>query len=138
MKKNPILQSEKDYYHDEEDYLQLEHCPNGGTKCLRERAVINEYMQLSRVHIENKNYSEVVSSLKRAFESTYDLGFKPCVSCAVFFRNLIFNSLKKSEAELERMTSGIFRKKKYTYYLVQVRNALEEMEKKVQEDKLRE
>ena len=135
MKKNPIIRREIEYYHDEEDYLQLEHCPDGGTKCLSQRAVINECMQLSRIHIENKNYNEVVLNLEKAFESTFDLNFKPCHSCAVFFRNLIFNSLKRSESELEKMTTGVFRKKKYGYYLKQVRGALKGMEIKVEKDK---
>jgi hypothetical protein len=132
MKKHLIVGKEKDYYHDEEEYLQLESCPDGGTKCLSQRAVINECMQLSRIHIENKNYTEVISSLKKAFDSTFDLDFKPCVSCAVFFRNLIFNALKKSEKELEKMTSGIFRKKKYGYYLVEVRKMLNDMKTQIE------
>lgn len=138
MKKHPIVSRERDYYHDEEEYLQLESCPGGGTKCLSQRAVINECMRLSRIYIENKNYTEVVSILMKAFESTFDLNFEPCNRCGLFFRNLIFNSLKKTETELEKMNSGFFRKKRYVYNLTQVRKTLEEMEKKVQKDKLSE
>lgn len=58
-------------------------------------------------------YLNSIESLKSAFKKASELQESPCEKCAVFFRSTITHSLENMNEELNKMTSGIFRKKRY-------------------------
>jgi len=121
---------------DEENKIQLLHCPHGGLNCKSHLAEINRLFIDSQNHQQNKEFQFSIQALKSAFEETFELQASTCINCANVFRSEIIDSLKNMHEELERMSRGIFRKKKrYATSIVMVRNTISELSEKLKDIK---
>ena len=111
----------------EENKFELLGCPFGGNSCKSQLAVINKnYMESARYQQE-KNYLKAIELLKSAYYKTHELQKSSCIKCAALFRTTITRSLEDMHKELERMSTGIFRNKRYHGVYVEAGNALKEL-----------
>lgn len=60
-----------------------------------------------------KDYKESIAALKDAFDKTIELQENPCLKCAALFRATITESLENVHDELQSMSTGIFKLKRY-------------------------
>lgn len=116
----------------EEDSIILESCPNGGHNCQFLLKHINEIMAHARDCIANKDYQKALELKSRAFNETISLRYEQCLSCTNFFRNTILESVNNVVCDLQKMTSGIFRNKKYLSALRRAEALLNEMKIKIE------
>ena len=106
--------SERDALHKRsQDKIELLVCQSGGNNCKDQLSLINEcYFEANNYHFE-KDYLNSIELLKSAFFKTSDLKEASCVKCAKLFRSTITQSLENINSELQNLTTGLFRKKRY-------------------------
>lgn len=93
--------------------FELVSCPRGGKVCEKSREVINESVIASRKYLLNKEYNESINELKTAFYQTNNMQEPVCQQCAQLFQNAILHSMEQIHEDLHKMTTGIFRAKRY-------------------------
>jgi len=108
-----ISANEGKYFNDEEGFIEVESCPIDVMFCTEHLAFINKRMRFSRSHWINKNYLLAIEELKLAYNKTTELNQTPCVQCADLFRSTITNSLESIQEDLNRMTTGFFRARRF-------------------------
>ena len=98
-----------------QDPIELLFCPlkEKGSICKEHRAVINQSILASRRHVLHKEYQVSIAELKTAFYKTTELKEDTCQRCAVFFRSTIAQSMEQIHGDLRRMTTGLFKAKRY-------------------------
>lgn len=110
--------------------FELVSCPRGGKNCNGSRAVINESVIASRKYLLNKEYNESINELKNAFQQTNNLQEPVCQQCVQLFQTTIIQSVEQIHKDLHRMTTGIFRAKRYRPSLEYADKVLEELKNK--------
>ncbi len=119
--------SDSEYMNDGQSKLELLGCPFGGNNCKKPLAVINKNYLDSSKYQREKNYLRAIELLKHAYYKTDELQQPSCAKCADLFRTTITNSLAGIHRELEKMTTGIFRNKRYHKVYLEASSVLEEM-----------
>ncbi|RIH65625.1 hypothetical protein D1164_08130 [Mariniphaga sediminis] len=109
--------------------IEVMDCQNNGEKCKEHLAVINENYLESYQYLEGKNFRESIASLKNAFEKTHELQDTTCLKCAQLFRDTITESLEDIRDELQKMSTGIFKTKRYQSSYDEACDVLEELKK---------
>ena len=113
--------------------IELLSCPQGGEKCADHLREINTYMEHSRDMFECKDFLNCLNMLVRAHEISFNMSQGFCVKCADLFRELILKSISNLIAELKRLTTGFFSRKKYIpiyQYAIETYDLLKEKEQK--------
>ena len=131
-KKTGLFQtSKKDskYFNDENLFIELESCPLEGKHCKEHMAFINKNMRVSLGHLLNKEYSQSIEELKTAYYKTTELNEPACLQCAQFFRSTITRSMEQIQEDLQKMSTGIFKVKRFNSSLEQANNVLKEFKK---------
>lgn len=131
MAKKRLIIKDSEYFHDNEDTIKLNFCPNDGEHCKGQMAYMNNRLLLTRKLVENKEYTRAIESLNEAFDSTYDLGEAQCQPCAQLFRESIVKTLEHLVSDLDEMTKGLFRKKTFIADLVLARRIMQELREKL-------
>ncbi len=108
-----ISQKESMYFNDKEGFIEVESCPIGGMICTEHLALINKKMRLSRTHWSNKDFTQAIEELKIAYNKTTELNQPSCKPCAALFRTTITTSLEAIHEDLQEMTTGFFRAKRF-------------------------
>jgi hypothetical protein len=129
MKKFHLISNDDDYYDDKKGFIKLENCQYGGQKCIDQLAAINECKLNAQRYILNKEYESAIDELNTAYSFTFGLASPTCQQCAGFFQSIIIKSLEQIKSDLQKMTSGIFRRKCYLPDLLLVNKVLEELKK---------
>jgi len=93
--------------------IELVSCPHLGEGCKKHISEINESFLASNKYFRNSEYSRAIEELKSAFYTTNEINTNSCISCAELFRSTIQESLENIHEDLQKMTSGIFRRKQY-------------------------
>lgn len=114
-------------HEDNQEVIELLHCPRGGGKCVEQRKSMNEYLISARDFFASKDYSRGLLVLKSAYMTTFNLDNDPCVKCADLFRNHIIESCEEKVNELKRMSTGLFKRKKFIPELEAASVLLKEM-----------
>lgn len=130
MKRNgfsSLLNTDAEFQSSEENKIELLGCPFGGNNCKNQLAVINNNYRESAKYQQEKSYQKAIELLKSAYYKTHELQQSNCVKCVALFRTTITNSLEDMHKELERMSTGIFRNKRYHGVYVEAGNALKEL-----------
>lgn len=122
-----LLNGDSEPHSSEKNKIELLGCPSGGNNCKNQLAVINKNYAESAKHQNEKNYQKAIELLKSAYYKTNDLQKSSCVKCAALFRTTITKSLEDMHSELERMSTGIFRNKRYYGVYVEAGKALKEL-----------
>jgi hypothetical protein len=89
--------------------IQFISCQFNGSRCVNQRAKINQCLFKSYDAFVDKEYDDSIEELKTAFDETHDILGSPCASCAQLFRSRITQSMEQIHGELHRMTTGFFR-----------------------------
>jgi len=114
--------------------IELQDCQFGGEKCKEHLSVINENYLKFQEYRHRKDYKESIAALKDAFDKTIELHDDPCLKCAALFRDTITESLENVHDELQGMSTGIFRKKRYEPSRLEARYVLDEFQKELSTD----
>ena len=107
--------------------IELVSCPLNGIKCETKRELINASLIASRNYRLNKEYHESIIELKAAFSQTIELQDTTCKSCVNLFRSTIIQSLEQIHGELRKMSTGIFKVKRYQSSFEFASETLEEL-----------
>src|SRR5690554_6270016 len=126
MNLKSLFSFSKTDYNDGQSKLELLGCPFSGEKCKQQLTVINSNYLKSSEYQREKNYRQAIILLKNAYESADELHQPSCVKCADLFRSTIAQSLKNIHDELRKMTTGIFRNKRYHSVYIEAANILKE------------
>ena len=130
MKLLPLIMHESQYFKDKVEHIDLVECPNGGEVCKNQLNYINEKIQSSRVNWLNKDYPKALDDLKNAFETTFEVDKELCIPCADLFRATILKAVENIFDDLQQLTSGILRKKRYQSELELAEKVLRELKEK--------
>lgn len=119
------------YFHNDEDKIELVHCPEEYKECVKQLPDINRYFHESHQGRLDKDYLKAIEALKHAFDITYTIGEESCISCAEFFRSTIIDSMNMLHAELKELSSGWFHNKHYIPAFEKASRQLQEMNQKM-------
>jgi hypothetical protein len=108
-----ISVTENEYFHDNQDKIELVNCSQGGKLCKNQLSVINESFLKSKRYHRDKDYERSIEALKMAFSETFEFQESLCVNCAGLFRSTIIQSLEEMHTELQEMSSGLFKSGRY-------------------------
>lgn len=121
--------SKQNFSEDSKDYkITLEKCPNGGFHCQEILKLINDLFSSADQCIANKEYFKALELKEKAFITTSSIKNEKCLPCGNLFRQMIYESVQENSRDLEKMTTGIFKKKKYLPHLRKSREILANME----------
>lgn len=96
-----------------EKSITLEGCPQGGEKCNDLLKKVNNLLFLSNQHMLNKDFIRALEMKEKAFNETVILQSEHCFPCGGLFRKFIYDAVNDYILEMEKMSKGLFRKKKY-------------------------
>ena len=108
-----ISAKEGKYFNDKEGFIEVESCPIGVMFCTEHLAFINKKMRISRSHWLNKNFVLAIDELKIAYNKTAEINEPTCTQCAALFRTTITKSMEAIHEDLQEMTTGFFRAKRF-------------------------
>lgn len=114
--------------------IELLDCQFGGEKCKEHLSVVNENYLEFQEYRKGKEYEKSIAALKNAFDKTTELQEDSCLKCAALFRATITESLENIHDELQRMSTGIFKTKRYESSCIEARNVLNEFQEKRSSD----
>jgi hypothetical protein len=98
---------------DNRSKIELLSCQLETQKCKEHLSFINSsYYNAGNFHLE-KDYLNSIESLKSAFIKASELKETSCSKCAEFFQLTITHSLENLNEELQKITTGLLRKKRY-------------------------
>lgn len=119
---------DSEYFNDSQDKIQLVSCPRKEMICKEHLAIVNKCYVESEQYRRDKEYDRTIDTLKSAFYKTTELIDQPCSKCAVLFRSTITESMENIHVELERISSGLFGKKRLHSSYIMAANVLKEFE----------
>lgn len=123
-----LSEVDSEYFNDSQDKIQLVSCPRKEMICKEHLAVVNKCYVESEQFRRDKDYDRTIDTLKRAFYKTTELLDQPCTKCAMLFRSTITESLENIHGELEKMSTGLFGKKRFHTNSIMAANVLKEFE----------
>lgn len=101
-------------------------CPNNKKECIPQLPVINQYFNESQLYFLDKDYKHSIENLRQAYAITFEIKDPACLKCADVFRANIISSLENIHSELQRLTSGWFKARRYQSSLELVIQVLKE------------
>ena len=124
-----LSMKEKEYFNEEQNKIELVSCLHGGFDCQEHLAIINKKFTASNRFMRNKDYAKSIEALKNAYYITSELSESSCSRCAEFFRSTITKSLENMQEDLHKMSTGLFRPKRYQLSYKLASSVLEEFKK---------
>jgi len=116
-KKNVFPLSEKNdkIVNGNENKIELLSCVQGSQSCKEHLLFINKNYSKSHNYYLEKDYLNSIEMLKSAYYKAVELQESQCAQCSSVFRSAITQSLENINKELQEMTSGIFKNKRYLF-----------------------
>lgn len=121
--------SDKDNFDKEQNKVELLGCPYNGKNCNKQLAVINKNYFDSTRYQKEKNYLKAIHMLRSAYRKTNELQQSSCAGCAELFRETINTSMENIHNDLRKMTTGVFRNKRYHEVYLEAAKALKEFDR---------
>jgi hypothetical protein len=109
--------------------IELLTCQEGGKRCKDHLVLINQKYSIAHELLSEKDYMNSIKALKDAFYISSELRETSCLKCAELFRSTITQSLENINLELQALTSGFLKKKRYIPSYIESCNVLEELKK---------
>jgi len=113
MSKKIFSVSEEAHYSDLQPKIEIVNCPNDKSECVAQLPVINQHFHESHDSFLNKDYKSSIAILKRAYDTTYEIQESSCKNCTGLFRSTIISSLENIHLDLQKMTTGWFKSKRF-------------------------
>ncbi len=128
MKKGIFSISAKDneYFNDKQDKIELVECKFGGHNCKDHLSEINKNFLDSGNYQRSKDYQRSIEALKNAYNLTFELQESSCIRCAELFRSTIIQSMENMSNELHRMSTGLFKTKRFESSYIMATNTLKD------------
>ncbi|RIH63791.1 hypothetical protein D1164_17810 [Mariniphaga sediminis] len=117
-------------YFNKEEKFELVNCPLKGKYCKRQLPEINQSYSESEQYRKNKEYRNSIDALKNAYSTTTELKEDSCSRCVNFFRSSITESLEDIHGELHKMSTGLFRTKRFESSYFMLGDLLKELKMK--------
>ena len=131
MKEQSSLTKEKSKnVGDSQTKIEMVNCSLDKVLCVEHLSLINKYYIESNEYYLTKDYQRSIEALKLAFNATYEIHNSSCLKCAELFRSTIISSLENISLDLERMTTGLFKSKRFQSSFELATLALDEFRKK--------
>lgn len=124
-----LSDTDGDYINDKQDKIEVVDCPRDGRNCMEHRSVINQSYLESNHHLDSKDYHRAIEALKGAFYKTTELKEPTCQNCVKLFQQTITQSLEEIQANLHKMTTGIFKAKRFQSSYELATSVLEEIKR---------
>lgn len=124
-----ISEEESKYFDDKRSFIEVESCQIKEEFCSEHLQFINEKLRISRSYRVNKDFTQAVAEIRYAYFKTAEINSPVCLRCAELFRSTIIKSLESIQEELQSLTSGIFKAKKYKSDLELVSQVIAELKK---------
>ena len=131
MKRSELFFSKKagaEILTDLQDEPEIIGCLYGGRNCMKKLAVINKHFLRSVKFQRGKKYHLAIEFLKSAYHKTDELNESTCARCIELFKAPILDSMTDLYQELDKMTKGIFRNKRYNDVFAEAENTLREFQ----------
>ena len=125
-----LTKEEGKYVGDSQSKIQMVSCPLDNKLCVENLSAINKYYRESNDYHLKKDYPRSIEALKLAFNLTYEINNSSCLKCAELFRSTIISSLENIHLDLERMTTGLFKSKRFQSSLELATLVLDELKNK--------
>ena len=117
---------DKEYFYNKQEKIELVSCSHNGIDCQGHRSVINKKYVESRKFLFLKDYSRSIEELRGAFYKANELQENSCSNCAELFRSTIIQSLEGIHDDLNKMSNGWLRPKRYQSSFEMAQIVLEE------------
>jgi hypothetical protein len=124
-----FARNESDALREQQGKIELVSCPGGGKVCSHHLVSINQSFVESHKHQQDKNYRRAIELLKDAYYATEDIQKETCKRCAMMFRSTITRSVEEIHTELHKMSTGIFRNKRYKSVYIEAGDVLKNLNK---------
>ncbi len=121
-----LAETDTEYFNDNQDKIELLDCQLNGKNCKNTLPKINNYFLESDRYYRDKDFQKSIEALKNAFYTTAELQETPCIKCAELFRSTITQSLENIHDELRKMSTGLFRTKRYQLSFKEAEKVLKE------------
>lgn len=108
-----LSEEESKYFADDQPKIEVVNCPQGKEICMEQLAVINQYFLESRQSHLKKDYQKSIHALKLAFNATFEIKESTCLPHTDLFRLTIICSLETIHSDLNGMTTGWFKAKRF-------------------------
>lgn len=109
--------------------FEIVKCPVKENYCLNSVEAINKYYREFESYAQIKEYQSSLSALKNAFYKTTELKNLPCSKCAEFFQSNIIQSLELIRSDIQKMTVGLFKTKRYNSSYSMAESVLKDLKK---------
>lgn len=106
--------SDIEYIDDTKDKIEYTGCDKHIEKvCLTYLPAINEYFRESERYYRVKEFDKSIDALEKAHNLAGEIKGKECLQCMLFFQATVTQTLEGIHEELESMSKGLFRTRKY-------------------------
>lgn len=97
-----------------EDKFQLMSCPRNAVQCKDILPQVNQLYSESELARINKEYQRSIELLQQAYYKTLELNKPTCTNCVDLFHANIRETLETLHRELERISYGTSKKKRFS------------------------
>lgn len=115
-----------DYLNTEQNKIELVGCNYNEKKCESVIAAINKGYNEALSLRGDKDFTRAIGVLKFTFDKTFEIKEARCQKCGDLFRSVITHNLEDIHGELRKMSTGIFKTKKYIPSYLLAGDTLEE------------
>ncbi len=126
-----LTETDTEYFNDKVDKIEYVR-GSLDLRCTEHLFKVNNSYHESEKFQRNKDFHNSIETLKKAYYKTLEIKEPSNIKFAEFLRSTILNSLENIHRELEKMSSGIFRTKRYESSRLEVGKFLREYQKKEQ------
>lgn len=121
-----LSKTDTEYLNDKVDKIEILHGKLENKRCIEHLFIVNNSYHESEKFHRDKDFRNSIETLKNAFNKTLELKEPSCIKFAELLRSTIINSLENIHWELGKMSSGIFRTKRYESSRLEVEKFLKE------------
>jgi hypothetical protein len=108
-----ISESDAEFFNNNQDKIELLGCKTNGYNCRNCLPEINALFRESDNCNREKDFHNAIEALENAFNKTHELQEASCLKCAQLFRSTITESLEGIHSDLAKMSTGMFRTRRY-------------------------
>jgi len=125
-----------DYLNTEQNKIELVGCKYNDKKCESVIAAINSGYNEAISFRQDKDYYRAINVLKTTFDKTFEIREARCLKCSNFFRSVITHNLEDIHDELKKMSTGIFKTKRFVPSYLMAGDTLEAFNSAMKRDNL--
>ena len=126
-----LLNLNSEQFNDRKGKIELVSCPHLEEDCKKHVSDINESFLASNKYFRDRDYTRAIGELKSAFYTTNEINKTSCFGCAELYRSTIIDSLENIHEDLQKMTTGLFKAKRFESSYILATEVLDEFRKAI-------